>query len=189
MLRVCVRWCLVVYGVKSVRLYFSTDQSRASCRWSTFSKPANSIDLHGSRWSSHSLSLSKSPSKSYRGNLLRKSIAALLIHSVASRTQSSDDKSFDGNYVGEEAGRLFSGPQSLLRLFKDCKCITLCRGVSEGWFQHSSSVCETMSGVSLSFSEPSREAKRGPENKHGTAHRFHTEARVLIKHAVGANPF
>lgn len=100
-------------------------RSCPSCRWSTFSKPANSIDLHGSRWSSRSLSLSKSPSKSYRGNLLRKSIAALLIHSVASRTQSSDDKSFGGNYVGEEAGRLFSGPQSLLRLFKDCKCITL----------------------------------------------------------------
>lgn len=63
------------------------------------------------------------------------------------------------------------------------------RGISEGWFQRSSSVCETISGVSLSFSEPSREKKSEPENKQGTAHRFHTEAGVLIKHTVGANPF
>lgn len=67
--------------------------------------------------------------------------------------------------------------------------IAVCWGVSEGWFRRSSSVCETIRGVSLSFCEPSQEEKSEPENKHGTAHRFHTEARVLIKHTVGANPF
>lgn len=81
-------------------------RSCPSCCRSTFSEPANSIDLHGSRSLSRSLLLSKSPSKSYRGNLLLKSISALLIHSVASRTQSSDDKSLDGNDVAEEAGQL-----------------------------------------------------------------------------------
>lgn len=67
--------------------------------------------------------------------------------------------------------------------------IAVCWGVSEGRFRRSSSVCETIGGVSLSFCEPSQEEKSEPENKHGTAHRFHTEARVLIKHTVGANPF
>lgn len=118
----------------------ATDQSDASfmpflaaSRLSPRSKPANTIDppifipLPDCLALSHSVNHHQKATEETRSK--KKSISALLIHSLPSRTQSSPDKSPDGNYLcGWYAARAAGQTRVLTSSFRRWK--HLCRFTS-----------------------------------------------------------
>lgn len=125
----CVRPCAVIPSSISLSR-FATDQSIAS--FMPFSPPVTflhtanlqklliSISLPDCLSLSHSLNHHRKATEETRS---KRSISALLIHSLPSRTQSSHDKSLDGNYLCRGRGRPYEkcldGQQSLFHRFKN----------------------------------------------------------------------
>lgn len=206
----CMRvwWCVVVPQgkVKSARHVLPpinpTPRSCPSrCRLSPHSKTCKHY------WSPLSPSLSPIVSltrslnqhqKATEETRSQRSISALLIHSLPSRTQSSRDKSFDGKYLCRWGGRPYKkyldGQQSLfISSFQNWKNIMLLWVFEEWlWCSGSTWLCPmgAVNEVSLSNISISRVGRKIDfKNKARAAHRFHTEVRVLITCTVGANPF